>query len=75
MNKVREMFGIFCDDTAQLSKENQHRLKLSLDTRVSTDSDGIAKCLGLNAQPKVELQEIIATLESKLSDEYRLVLA
>lgn len=56
-------------------KENQHRLKLSLDTRVSTDSDGIAKCLGLNAQPKVELQEIIATLESKLSDEYRLVLA
>ena len=53
-------------------KETADRLKLSLDTRISTDSVGIAKSLGLNAQPKVELEELIATLEQKLSDEYRL---
>lgn len=53
-------------------KETANHLKLSLETRVSTDSVGIAKSLGLNAQPKVELEELIATLEQKLSDEYRL---
>jgi hypothetical protein len=53
-------------------KETGNRLKLSLSTRISTDSNGIAKSLGLNAQPKVELEELIATLEQKLSDEYRL---
>ena len=53
-------------------KETADRLKLSLYTRISTDSNGIAKCLGLNAQPKVVLEELLATLEQKLSDEYRL---
>lgn len=50
-------------------KETSNRLKLSLFTRISTDSNGIAKSLGLNAQPKVQLEELIATLEQKLSDE------
>lgn len=53
-------------------KEKDNHLKLSLDTRVSTDSNGIAESLGLNAQAKVELADIIVTLEQKLSDEYRL---
>ncbi len=48
------------------------RLKLSLDKRISTDSAGIAKSLGLKAQSKVELEEIIVALEQKLNDEYRL---
>lgn len=53
-------------------KEAGNKLKLSLDKRVSSDSDGIAKSLGLNAQPKVELEELTATLAQKLSDKYRL---
>lgn len=53
-------------------KENQGQLRISLNSRVSTDSDGIAKALGLNAQPKVELKEIVAVIEQKLNDEYRL---
>ena len=52
--------------------ETPNRLKLSLSTRISTDSDGIAKSLGLQAQTKVELEALIAALEQKLSDEYRL---
>ena len=55
-------------------KESRGRLKLSLASRVSTDSNGIAQSLGLNAQTKVELEDIIATLEAKMSDEYRLII-
>ena len=53
-------------------QEDLGKLKLSLDTRSSTDSDGIAKSLGLNTPAKVELGELIAMLEQKLSDKYRL---
>jgi hypothetical protein len=41
--------------------------RLELDSRVSTDAEGIAKCLGLQAESKVELQIIIAELEKKMS--------
>ena len=44
-------------------------LKLSLASRKSTDSAGIGKCLGLREESTVELQELIALLESKLSDD------
>jgi hypothetical protein len=47
---------------------------ITLDSRYSTDSDGIATSLGLSVSPKVELQEILAVLESKISPETRLVL-
>ncbi|MDH4378394.1 MAG: NotI family restriction endonuclease [Vampirovibrionales bacterium] len=46
-----------------LSKEH----KLALDSRFSTDSEGIAKCLGLQAESKVELDLIIKTLQAKIS--------
>ncbi len=54
--------------------EEDNGLHLALDTRVSTDTNGVAKCLGLNAEANVELKDIIALLESKLLDEYRLTL-
>jgi len=41
--------------------------RLELDSRVSTDAEGIAKCLGLQAEAKVELEIIIAELEKKMS--------
>ena len=50
----------------------KNKLNLSLDLRVSTDSIGIANCLGLNAESKVELQDLIKTLEPKLIDANRL---
>lgn len=40
--------------------------RLSLAERVSTDSDGIAKCLGLQADTRVELQAMLALIETKL---------
>jgi len=47
--------------------ENDGKFKLELSERLSTDADGIATCLGLQAEAKVELEEIIKELEGKLS--------
>ncbi|MFP4494992.1 MAG: hypothetical protein ACLFN3_03645, partial [Halochromatium sp.] len=43
--------------------------KIGLNQRLSTDSEGIATCLGLQTEAKVELEEIVANIESKLSKE------
>ena len=53
-------------------EEKEKRLQLSLHTRVSTDSVGIANCLGLNAESKVELQDLIRILEPKPIEANRL---
>ena len=53
-------------------EEKENSLSLSLHTRVSTDSAGIANCLGLNAESKVELQDLIRSLEPKLIEANRL---
>lgn len=53
-------------------KEVNRHLKLSLHTRISTDSEGIARSLGLKAQPKMELDELLSALEKKLQEEHRL---
>ena len=51
---------------------NKDKLCLSLHNRVSTDSAGIANCLGLNAESKIELQDLIRVLEPKLIESNRL---
>lgn len=53
-------------------EENKNKLSLSLHTRISTDSAGIAKSLGLNAESKVELRDLIHILEPKLTVANRL---
>lgn len=47
--------------------ETQAELRLGLDQRLSTDARGVAECLGVQANTKVELQVIIADLEKKIS--------
>lgn len=41
--------------------------RIQLDTRLSTDAAGIAECLGLQAESKIELETIVAELERKIS--------
>ena len=48
---------------------------LSLTSRLSTDAEGVGKCLGLKAEPKMEMDAIVAQLERKLSPETLLQLA
>ncbi|MEX0717584.1 MAG: NotI family restriction endonuclease [Planctomycetaceae bacterium] len=44
------------------------KFKIRLDRRLSSDAAGVAKCLGIQAKTKIELEVIVAALEKKLSD-------
>lgn len=50
-----------------LEKQPDKNYLLSLAQRMSTDADGIATCLGLQAEAKVELEQIVKALEAKMS--------
>jgi len=41
--------------------------RLSMVSRLSTDADGIGTCLGLQAEARIELEQIIAALQAKIS--------
>lgn len=43
------------------------RYRINLSERLSTDSEGIARGLGLNVSPRVELEKITSILEDKIS--------
>ena len=49
-------------------EEEDDQLRLQLAERMSTDAAGIAKCLGLQSEAKVELEAIVKLIESKLTD-------
>jgi hypothetical protein len=51
-----------------LGRFKNHR-RIELDSRLSTDSEGVAICLGLQADAKVEINKIITELEKKISVE------
>lgn len=51
-----------------LDAKEDNELSLQLSTRMSTDTDGMSKCLGLEAEAKVELEIIVEKLEEKISD-------
>ena len=42
-------------------------LRIDLDKRLSTDAKGVAECLGIQSDTKVELEVILAELERKIS--------
>jgi hypothetical protein len=52
-----------------LAHEQTGNTRLELRERLSTDANGIALCLGLQAEANVELTNIISQLESKISTE------
>jgi hypothetical protein len=50
-----------------LDETKDKTLRLSLQHRISTDSDGIAISLGLQAEAKIELKTIIKYLDARIS--------
>jgi len=52
----------------QMTRQDDGAYRLMMDTRLSTDADGIAQCLGLQAEARVELEVIVKALEAKLSN-------
>lgn len=49
-------------------QKNKTDYKLILESRYSTDSNGISKLLGLNANANLGFDEIARILEAKISD-------
>lgn len=52
-----------------LSETLDGDFRLNLDSRFSTDTEGVARLLGLQADAKVELETIIEQLEAKISSD------
>ena len=50
-----------------MDQQPDQSYKLSMQSRLSTDTDGIATCLGLQAEARVELEQILNALQAKLS--------
>lgn len=51
----------------RLEKQPDQSYRLGMQARVSTDADGIAACLGLQAEARIELARLVEALEAKLS--------
>lgn len=51
----------------KMDQQPDQSYKLSMQSRLSTDADGIAICLGLQAEARVELEQILNALQEKLS--------
>jgi len=50
-----------------MTEQGDHSYRLALQARLSTDTAGIAQCLALQAEARVELEEIIKALQAKIS--------
>jgi hypothetical protein len=57
-----------------MSKQRDSSFKLTMQSRLSTDANGIGKSLGLQAEAKIELTQILEALERKLSENTLFVL-
>ena len=57
-----------------LTIDTTQNYTLRMNERISTDSTGIARCLGLQAQAKIELEIVVKLLESKINDKTLFVL-
>lgn len=52
-----------------LNRGDNFSFRLGLNSRFSTDADGIARSLGLQADPNMALEHIVKVLEAKISPE------
>lgn len=51
----------------RLDMQADNSYKLTMQSRLSTDADGIGLCLGLQAEARIELEQIIQALQTKIS--------
>ncbi|MDR2209121.1 MAG: hypothetical protein LBE22_09150 [Azoarcus sp.] len=56
-----------------MNRTQAENFRLGMAARLSTDADGIGTCLGLQAEARIELEQIIETLQSKISANTRFV--
>jgi hypothetical protein len=58
----------------QITRQPDESFKLKMQSRLSTDANGIATCLGLQAEARVELKQILEALQAKISPATRFML-
>ncbi|MEO5360381.1 MAG: hypothetical protein H7843_08015 [Nitrospirota bacterium] len=58
----------------KMDRQPDYSYKIAMQSRLSTDADGIGTCLGLQADARVELEQIILALQAKISDSTLFVL-
>lgn len=51
----------------RMTRQDGGDFRLSMTNRLSTDAEGIAACLGLQAEARVELEQIVTSLQAKIS--------
>lgn len=51
----------------RMDKQVDDSYKLTMQSRLSTDAEGIGFCLGLQAEARIELEQIIQNLQTKIS--------
>lgn len=56
----------------RMEESDDQSFSIDLSSRLSTDTDGIGVCLGLQAEARVEMAQIVEALENKISDATRL---
>lgn len=59
--------------TYSMSRASSGDFRLAMAARLGTDADGIGTCLGLQAEARIELAQIIEALQSKISASTRFV--
>lgn len=74
INKVPKIGDPMHFHSYKLELGNDQNYHIKLNERLSTDSSGLASAMGLKAEAKIELEIIIKTLESKISDHTRLTI-
>lgn len=58
----------------RITRQHDKSFKLIMQSRLSTDADGIARCLGLQSEARMELGQILEALQAKISPATRFVL-
>lgn len=51
----------------RMNMQTDKSYKLTMQSRLSTDAEGIGLCLGLQAEARIELEQIIQALQAKIS--------
>lgn len=51
----------------RMEQQPDQSFKLAMQARLSTDAEGIAACLGLQAEARIELEQIVRVLQAKIS--------
>lgn len=55
----------------QMMGQTDQSFSIQLSERISTDAEGIAKCMGLQAEARVELQQIIEAIQARITQHTR----